>query len=106
MGRMPARESSERTGSEDPSGATLCGHMDLDPRGAPEFECPPFTPVGAVQAKATDSKLAAEMSFWGCVGHPCGTSLVAKSFLAAHPEFAAQAPVLRDMPAGQWTLLH
>jgi Phospholipase B len=95
----------ERVGANSPSSATLCGHMELDAKGAPEFECPPFTPIGAVQAKATDSKLAEKMSFWGCVGHACGTDFDARSFLAAHPQFASQAPILRDMPAGQWTLL-
>jgi hypothetical protein len=37
-------------------------------------------------------------------GHPCGDDFKAKDFLAAHPEYAWQAPYLRDMNAGPWTL--
>ena len=92
-----------RSSSVNPSGRTLCGHIDLDPAGAPEWEWPPFFPGGATQSKVTDSKLAGELSFWACMGHACGTDFVAGKFLAEHPEFAWQKPILRDMPAGRWT---
>jgi hypothetical protein len=36
-------------------------------------------------------------------GHPCGEDFLAKPFLAAHPEYAWQAPILRDMKSGPWT---
>jgi len=36
-------------------------------------------------------------------GHPCGADFTAKEFLAQHPEYAWQAPLLRDMKAGPWT---
>jgi hypothetical protein len=94
-----------RDGANTASGRTLCGHFELDAAGAPQWEWPAFYPGGATQAKATDSKLAAKLSFWGCTGHPCGRGFESKPFLAAHADFAWQAPFLRDMPSGGWTLL-
>jgi len=43
------------------------------------------------------------MSLWARAGHPCGEDFLAKPFLAAHPEYAWAAPILRDMKAGPWT---
>ncbi|HEV2385851.1 MAG TPA: C45 family peptidase [Candidatus Acidoferrales bacterium] len=77
---------------------TLCGHIDASPRGSV-----PFEPFGATQGKVVDSGLAARMSFIAHLGHPCGESFYAKPFLAAHPQFAWEASILRDMPAGPWT---
>jgi hypothetical protein len=82
---------------------TLCGHADLSPRGVPEWEWPPYYPGGAVQGKATDSTMTKAMSFVARMGHPCGEDFHAKAFLAVHPEFDWQAPLLRDMIAGPWT---
>ena len=36
-------------------------------------------------------------------GHSCGADFLAKPFLAAHPDYAWQAPYLHDMKAGPWT---
>jgi hypothetical protein len=82
---------------------SLCGHLDRDPRGVPEWDEAPFAPFGAVQGKVTDSDMAAKMSFIAHAGHPCGEDFLAKPFLAAHPEFAWQAPILKDMKSGPWT---
>ncbi|MBA4323314.1 MAG: peptidase C45, partial [Odoribacter sp.] len=86
------------------SGLSLCGHIDADEAGAPDMGWPSFTPAGAVQGKATDGTLAAEMNLWAIIGHPCGQPFIAKSFLEAHPEFNYQQDYLRDMPGQQWTL--
>jgi hypothetical protein len=82
---------------------SLCGHLDRDPRGVPEWDEAPFAPFGAVQGKVTDSDMAARMSFIARAGHPCGEDFLAGPFLAAHPEFSWQAPILKDMKAGPWT---
>jgi hypothetical protein len=92
-----------RNGSTSACGRTLCGHIESDPAGAPEWDWPPFYPGGACQSKVTDSQLAADLSFWAFMGHACGESFHAKPFLAAHPEFSWQRPFLRDMPATTWT---
>jgi Phospholipase B len=83
---------------------TLCGHNDVNPRGVPEWEWAPYYPGGAVQGKAMDSAMARSMSFIARMGHPCGENFYAKAFLKAHPEFNWQAPLLRDMIAGPWTV--
>jgi hypothetical protein len=82
----------------------LCGHVDNSPRGIKEWGWDAYNPGGAVQGKATDSAMAAKMSFVARAGHPCGADFAAKDFLEQHPEFAWQKPLLRDMKAGPWTV--
>jgi len=89
---------------ETASGLTLCGHFDKDEVEAPYWGQPAFYPLGAVQGKATDGTLAAELKLWAIIGHPCGESFIAKDFLGAHPEFNYQREFLRDMPGQVWTL--
>jgi len=86
-----------------PNERSLCGHGDVSPRGVKEWEWDPFNPGGAVQGKATDSTMAAKMSFVARAGHPCGADFLADDFLEHHPEYSWQKPLLRDMKAGPWT---
>jgi hypothetical protein len=88
---------------EEVNERTLCGHVDVSPRGVPQWEYAPFEPGGAVQGKAADANMAKEMRLVARMGHPCGEDFLAKPFLAAHPEYAWQEPYLRDMKAGPWT---
>lgn len=83
---------------------TLCGHLDKDELGSSDMGWDPFTPAGAVQAKATDTRLASSMQMWAIMGHPCGTSFDADKFLSEHPEFSYQKEFLRNMPGREWTL--
>jgi Phospholipase B len=85
---------------------TLCGHDDASPRGVKLWNWPPYDPGGAVQGKVTDSAMAAKMELVAHMGHPCGENFLAKPFLAAHPEYSWQAPLLHDMLAGPWTVFH
>ena len=85
---------------------TLCGHGDTSSEGEPSADVKPFDPFGAVQGKAIDSSMAAAMSFVARIGHPCGSNFDATKFLADHPEFSWQSPILRDMDAGPWTPFH
>jgi hypothetical protein len=87
-----------------PNERTLCGHVDASPRGVKEWGWNAYNPGGAVQGKATDSKMAANMSFVARAGHPCGADFLAHDFLDHHPEFSWQKPLLRDMKAGPWTI--
>jgi hypothetical protein len=89
---------------EEPNERTLCGHVDTSSRGVPQWGRDPYSDEGAVQGKATDSRMAADMSFVARAGHPCGADFLAADFLKDHPEFAWQKPVLRDMKAGPWTV--
>ena len=86
-----------------PNERSLCGHVDTSARGVKEWGWDAYNPGGAVQGKATDSKLAANMSMVARAGHPCGADFLAADFLDHHPEFSWQKPLLRDMKAGPWT---
>jgi hypothetical protein len=83
---------------------SLCGHVDVSPRGIKEWGWDAYNPGGAVQGKATDSAMAAKMSFVARAGHPCGADFLAADFLDRHPEFSWQKPLLHDMKAGPWTV--
>ena len=87
---------------EDADERTLDGHIDLSPRGDGSWQ-PPFAMAGAVQNKATDASLAAEMSFSAAAGHACGMDFKAADHLRAHPEFSWQKDLQRDMNAYAWT---
>ncbi len=91
------------TGKTGANGRTLCGHIDADAHGVPEWGDPPFYPDGAVTGKVTDSDLAASLSLIARAGHPCGEDFLAAPFFAAHPEFGYLKPILKDMKAGPWT---
>jgi hypothetical protein len=89
-------------GKVDPSERTLCGHIDLSPRGMPTWQ-KPFAPCGAVQAKVTDAAGAERMTLTAALGHSCGISYKAAEHLAKHPDHAWIRPVLHDMPSRPWT---
>ncbi len=89
---------------EQPNERALCGHVDASSRGVKEWGWDRYNPGGAVQGKATDSAMAAKMSFAARAGHPCGADFLAAEFLDHHPEFSWQKPLLHDMKAGPWTV--
>ena len=88
---------------EDPDQRSLCGHEETSPIGEPVWGNPPYAPSGAVTGEVTDAAMAERMSMIVRAGHPCGADFIAAPFLAAHPEFGWQKPILRDMKAGPWT---
>lgn len=94
------------TKKEGANRRTLCGHGDMEADTLPGSTSAPFDPHGAVQGKVIDSRLAASMTFVARVGHPCGVNFDAAKFLADHPDFSWESPVLRDMIAGPWTEFH
>jgi hypothetical protein len=85
-----------------PSERTLCGHIDLSPRGSKPWQ-DEFGPAGAVQNKATDGTMAAKMQFTAAMGHSCGIDFKAKQHLKEHPAFAWEKDVLRDLDSHAWT---
>jgi hypothetical protein len=87
---------------EEPCERTLCGHVDLSPRGMPTWQ-PPYGPAGVVQNKIADAALAGQMSFLAAAGHACGIGFTASEFLKAHPEFNWQKDLLKDLPSQPWT---
>ena len=87
-----------------PGRNSLCGHIEQDPRGWPEWEWGPNYPAGSFDAKVTDSSLAFVGKFWAHWGKPCDTDFIADSFLKQHPEYTWQKPRLKDIVAYPWTL--
>jgi hypothetical protein len=83
---------------------SLCGHVHASPRGVPEWEWVPYTPGGAVSAKAADSALVKSFAFLARAGLPCGQDFLAGKFLDARPEFSWQRPALRDMKGNPWAV--
>jgi hypothetical protein len=86
----------------DPDERTLCGHLDLSPRGWLPW-APPYAPTGTVQSKVSDAAMAEAMTLRASLGHSCGLGFKAAQHLRKHAEFAWQQPVLRDMPSRPWT---
>jgi len=87
---------------EEADERTLDGHIDLSPRGSQPWQ-PPYGIAGAVQNKATDAAQTANMTFTAAAGHACGMDFKAAEHAKAHPEFAWQDPLQRDMRAYPWT---
>jgi hypothetical protein len=92
------------SGENTPNRSTLCGHVELDGRGAPEWEAGPYYPSGAYDGKVTDSDLARKGALWAHWGKPCDIDFNAASFLAQHPEYVWQKPRLGNIKAYPWTL--
>jgi hypothetical protein len=90
------------TKKEDPDERTLCGHIDLSPRGSEPWQ-PRYGIAGAVQNKVADAAMAERMSFTAAVGHACGLHFRAASHLKSHAEFAWQKELLHDMDSRLWT---
>ncbi|MBV9340047.1 MAG: peptidase C45 [Acidobacteria bacterium] len=87
---------------EDADERALDGHIDLSPRGSSGW-VGPYALAGAVQNKAADTSMIANMSFTAAAGHACGHSFKAGEHIAAHPEFSWEKPLQRDMDAYPWT---
>ena len=82
-----------------------CADMKTSPRVAfAIWDDPPFEPGGAGNAKAADSSMISKMSFMARTNRPCGEPFLVGPFLAKHPEFAWEKPVLRDMQGTPWAM--
>jgi hypothetical protein len=88
---------------EAPSERTLCGHVDLSPRGMKGWQ-DPYGIAGTVQAKVADAAMAERMSLLAAIGHPCGIDFKAAPHLRLHPQFNWQKNLLGDIDSQSWTL--
>jgi hypothetical protein len=82
---------------------TICGHVDKSSRGMKPWQ-PAFGTAGVAQSKVTDAAMAARMSMYASFGHSCGLRFDAAKHIQAHPEFAWEKPLLRDIPSNPWAL--
>jgi hypothetical protein len=87
--------------ADSPSERTLCGHVDLSPRGMKPWQ-DEFGPAGTVQAKVTDAAMAKRMEMEATFGHPCGLAFKADAHLRKYPQFAWLKPLLKDLPSSPW----
>ena len=86
----------------DPGERTLCGHVDLSPRGMKPWQ-PEFGAAGAVQAKVTQASWSDRMTMEASMGHSCGIHFKAEEYLKKYPQFAWQKGLLTDLPSNPWT---
>jgi len=87
---------------DEPDERTLCGHVELSPRGSKPWQ-PPYGPAGAVQNKAASASMIDQMAFTASMGHSCGLNFKASKHLAEHPEFNWEKNVLLDLDSHGWT---
>lgn len=88
--------------ADAPGERTLCGHVDLSPRGMKPWQ-DEYGPAGAVQSKAADARMIRAMELEAALGHACGIGFRAEEHLQKHPQFAWMKPLLRDLPSHPWT---
>jgi hypothetical protein len=88
---------------DGPTERSLCGTVDVSPRGVPEWDWGKYFPGGTVQAKVVDGRMASEMRFWAAMGHPCAPDFLAEGFLKQHPDYGWMRGLLRDMKTQPWT---
>jgi hypothetical protein len=87
---------------DSPSERTLCGHVDLSPRGMKPWQ-DEYGPAGAVQSKAADAQMIRAMEMEAAIGHACGLHFRAEEHLQKYPQYGWMKPLLRDLPAQPWT---
>jgi hypothetical protein len=86
------------------NGRTLCDHDDLDPHLYSDSNGNPFYPVGTIDGKVVDTKMARKMSFVARWGSACGTAFDAGKFLEKHPQYSWMKDILKDRPSEPWTI--
>jgi hypothetical protein len=89
-------------GKSERNERTLCGRVEISPRGVPEWDWTPFYPGGTIHAKVIDGKLADRLAFWAEIGHH-GSDFLAEPFLKDHPDYDWMRGLLRDMKNGPWS---
>jgi len=85
-----------------PGGRTLCAHGDLNFEADAGID-DPFPPIGTLDGKVIDSKMAKQMSFIARWGSACGIPFDANTFLEAHPQYDWMNGLLKDRPTQPWT---
>jgi hypothetical protein len=84
-------------------GRTLCAHCDLDPDNQTPGINEPYYPLGTLDGKVVDSKMAKQMSFAARWGSSCGMPFIAKDFLSKHSQYDWMEGLVFDRPTQPWT---
>ncbi len=85
---------------EQPNERTLCGHIDLSPRGVKGW-WGPYGTAGAVQNKVMDASMAKSMKLSAAMGHACGRNFNARQHLEKYKEYDWQK-LMKDLPSSPW----
>ena len=93
------------TNRDTPGRNSICGHIESDERGVPEWEYAPHYPAGCFDGKVTDSSMAERGKFWAHWGRPCDMPFETEPFLRNHPEYEWQRRCLRNITPYPWTLM-
>lgn len=93
------------TNMDTPGRNSICGHIESDGRGVPEWEYGPYYPGGCFDGKVTDSSMAERGRFWAHWGRPCDIRFDAETFLRNRPEYEWQRRRLKDVTPYPWTLM-
>lgn len=90
-------------GKTNPGSRTIAGHCELESMmigggndGAP------FEPLGAVDCKVVDTRMAKAMSFAARWGSADGTAFDAEAFLTAHPQYDWMQGILMSRAVQPW----
>jgi hypothetical protein len=89
-----------------PNERSLCGCVELSPRGVPEWDWFKFYPGGTVQSKAMDATGARKLEFWAAIGHGGGPDFIVADYVRAHPEMEWARDLLRDLKTRPWTVFY
>ena len=81
------------------NGRSICKHREH----VPPIEGQKVKPVGAVDGKVVNSKMAKKMEFLARFGCSCGRDFRKSDFLKKHPEYEKWRPYLVDFPKTEWT---
>jgi len=87
----------------NPGSRTIAGHCELEtmiPGGGNDGS--PFEPLGAVDCKVVDTRMAKAMSFAARWGSADGTAFDAAAFLEAHPQYDWMQGILKSRPVQPW----
>ena len=90
-------------GEDHPGERSLCAHWEMESRPFQQWPTVPNNPVGTIDAKVVDAKMAKRMSFAARWGSACGTPFDAEKFLADHPQFDWLKDVLKSRRSEPWT---
>lgn len=100
--QFEADQYEQALGEINPGGYVIMARMEIsDIPEVPGVAAP--RPFGANEAKVIDSTLAGQLSFWARMGHPDGSPFDWGPFFVQYPQFAWQAPYLRNLVTNQWT---
>lgn len=88
---------------DNPCSRTIEGHYELD--GFEYWQDRlPYSPMGAVDGKVTDSDMAENLSFIGRFGNSSGMAFDASKFLDEHPQWEYVRDYMKDRPSQPWTV--